>query len=58
MRKLAFIVAWLVPESAAYEGRSNADIEREILEDEPAIPYVMRGEKVTILDVDPAEEEG
>lgn len=54
MRKLAVIVAWLIPESEAYEGKSNADIEREILEDEPAIPYVMRVEKVTVLDVEPA----
>lgn len=30
-----------VPESKAYEGRSNADVEREILEDEPATPYVV-----------------
>jgi len=52
LRKMVFIVARLVPESEAYEGKSNADIEREILEDEPAIPYVVRVEKVTVLDVE------
>jgi len=42
LKKLAVIVAWLVPTKMVYEGKTNADVEREILEDEPSIPYVMR----------------
>ena len=49
-RKIAVVVAWLVPDEEAYEGKTNADVEREILEETPAIPYVARIEKVTVLD--------
>lgn len=51
MKKIAFIIAWLIEDPEAYKGKSNADIEREILEEAPAIPYVARIEKVTVLDV-------
>jgi len=51
MKKLAVILAQLVPTPEAYEGKTNADIEKEILEEMPAIPYVARIEKVTVLDL-------
>lgn len=51
MKKLAFIVAWLVEDREAYEGKTNADIEKEILEEAPTIPYVARIERITVLDV-------
>jgi len=44
-------MARLVEDPEAYEGKSNADIEKEILEEAPAIPYVARIERVTVLDV-------
>jgi hypothetical protein len=47
---MAFIVCRLVPTPEAYEGKSNADVKREILDKKPAFPYVARIEKVTILD--------
>lgn len=50
--KIAFIVCRLVPTPEAYEGKTNADIEKEILEEVLAIPYVARIEKVTVLDVE------
>ncbi|MDI6813847.1 MAG: hypothetical protein QMD10_09950 [Desulfitobacteriaceae bacterium] len=50
VKKIVFIVAGLAPTSEAYEGKTNADIEREILEEAPAIPYVARIEKATVLD--------
>ena len=50
MKKVVFIVAHLVPDPEAYEGKTNADVEKEILDEMPAIPYVARIEKVTILD--------
>jgi hypothetical protein len=57
MKKLALITAWLVENPEAYRGKTNADIEEEILEEivkeMGAIPYVARIEKVTVLDVDP-----
>jgi hypothetical protein len=57
MKKLALITAWLIENPEAYQGKTNADIEEEILEEivkeMGAIPYVARIEKVTVLDVDP-----
>jgi hypothetical protein len=57
MKKLALITAWLVEEPEAYQGKTNADIEKEILEEMAkelgAIPYIARIEKVTVLDFDP-----
>lgn len=50
MKKVLFICARLVEDSGAYEGKTNADIEKEILEDMGLIPYVARIEKVTVLD--------
>lgn len=51
MKKIVFIVAWLVEDEEAYEGKTNADVEKEILEEKPIIPYVSWIEKVTVLDV-------
>jgi len=51
VKKLALIVAWLVDDPEAYEGKTNTDIEKEILEEAPTIPYVARIERVTVLDV-------
>lgn len=50
MKKVMFIVARLVPDPEAYAGKTNADVEKEILEEKPVIPYVAEIEKVTVLD--------
>jgi len=50
MKKLVFIVAHLIETPEAYEDKSNTDIEKDILEEMPIIPYVARIEKVTVLD--------
>ena len=50
LKKIAIIVLSLVEEPKAYEGRTNRDIEEEILKGMPAIPYAARVEKVTVLD--------
>jgi len=50
MKKVVFIYAWLIEDMEAYKGKTNADIEREILEEISPIPYVARIEKVTVLD--------
>jgi len=50
VKKIAFITAWLVDDLEAYKGKTNADIEKEILEEIGLIPYVARIEKVTVLD--------
>lgn len=50
MKKIAVIIARLVPTPEAYQGKSNRDVEEEILKEAPAIPYVARIEKVTVLD--------
>jgi hypothetical protein len=51
--KVVFIYAQLVEEPEAYKDKTNADIEKEILEDTGLIPYVARIEKVTVLDCPP-----
>ena len=48
--KVVFIFARLINDPEAYEGKTNEDIEREILEEIGPIPYVARIEKVTVLD--------
>lgn len=50
MKKVMFIVARLVEDPSAYEGKTNRDVEKEILEEVPVIPYVAKIEKVTVLD--------
>jgi len=50
MRKLTIITAWLTENTEAYKGKTNADIEKEILRGMPPIPYISRIEKVTVLD--------
>lgn len=50
--KVVFIFARLINDPEAYEGKTNEDIEREILEEIGPIPYVARIEKVTVLDWD------
>jgi len=55
-RKIAFIVAWLINHPEAYEGKTNADIEQEILKETSRIPYVARIEKVSVIDI-PQEKE-
>jgi hypothetical protein len=49
-KKVVFICAVLVEEPEAYEGKTNADIEKEILEEIGSIPYTARIEKVTVRD--------
>lgn len=56
LKKIAIIIAQLVPDPEAYEGKSNADIEQEILAEMPPIPYVARIDKVTVLDSGGQEE--
>jgi hypothetical protein len=50
IKKIVFIYALLIENSEAYKGKTNADIEKEILKDIGPIPYVARIEKVTVLD--------
>lgn len=50
MRKIVFITARLVKDPEAYKGKTNADIEKEILDEIGPIPYVAEIEKVTVLD--------
>jgi hypothetical protein len=50
MKKVVFIYARLVEDPEAYEGKTNADIEKEILEEIGSIPYVAQIEKITVLD--------
>jgi len=50
MKKIVFITAWLVEDSEAYKNKTNADIEKEILQEIDLIPYVVRIEKVTVVD--------
>ena len=50
MKKIVFITAWLVEDPEAYKNKTNADIEKEILQEIGPIPYVARIEKVTIVD--------
>jgi len=50
IKKVAVIHARLVENPEAYESKTNADIEKEILEETGPIPYVARIEKVTVLD--------
>ena len=40
--KVVFIFARLVGDPEAYKGKTNADIEREILEEVSLIPYVTK----------------
>jgi hypothetical protein len=49
MKKTAFIVCRLVPTEEAYEGKTNADVEKEIQEEMPGIPYVVRVEEVKVF---------
>jgi hypothetical protein len=49
---MVFIAADLVEDPKAYEGKTNTDLEKEILSALPTIPYVARIEKVKVLDVD------
>jgi hypothetical protein len=50
MKKVVFICARLLEDPELYQGKTNADIEKEILEEIGPIPYVTRIEKVTVLD--------
>jgi len=50
VKKIAFITAWLVDDLEAYKDKTNADIEKEILEETGQIPFVARIEKVKVLD--------
>ena len=50
MKKKAIITVRLVPTPEAYEGKTNRDVEKEILDEMPTIPYMAQIEKVTVLD--------
>jgi hypothetical protein len=50
LKKCAVLLARLVLTPEAFEARSNADVEREVLDKKPAFPYVARIEKVVVLD--------
>jgi len=49
MNKRAIIIVHLVPNQEAYEGKSNGDIEKEVLEEAPTIPYVAEIERVSVF---------
>jgi len=49
LEKRGIILVKLVPEVSAYEGKSNADIEKEILDEKPAIPYVAEIERICVF---------
>jgi hypothetical protein len=52
VKKLVIITAWLVETPEAYRGKTNQDVEKEILKKVPTIPYMARIERVTVLDVE------
>ena len=52
MKKMVFIVAWLEEDPEAYEGITNADVEKGLMEDAQDLPYVAKVEKVTVLDME------
>lgn len=52
LRKIVVIVGWLVQDEGAYEGRTNQDLEREVLEEMPPLPHVACVEKVAVLDAE------
>lgn len=47
--KMVFITAWLVNDPDAYKDKTDAEIEREIMDEIGPIPYVARLEKATVL---------
>ena len=49
---MVFIVAWLVEDPEAYEGVTNADVEKGLMEKVQGLPYVAKVEKGTVLDVE------
>jgi hypothetical protein len=49
MEKRVIIVCRLVPTPEAYEGKSNADVEKEIQAEKPTIPYLAGIQKGTVL---------
>jgi hypothetical protein len=50
IKKIVFITAILIEDPEPYEDKTNADIEKEILEEIGPIPYVAKIEKVTVID--------
>lgn len=50
MRKMVFIVAWLKSDPEAYEGVSDANVEKGHAEKVEGLPYVAKVEKVTVMD--------
>ena len=52
VKKLVFIVAWLLEDPEAYEGVTNADVEAGLSGEVEGLAYVARVEKVTVLDVE------
>lgn len=55
-KKVVFIFACLIEDSEAYKGKTNADIEKEILKEIRSFPYLAKIEKVTVLDCNEIEE--
>jgi hypothetical protein len=50
IKKVAFITVILIEDPEPYEGKTNADIEKEILEEIGPIPYAAKIEKVAVID--------
>jgi hypothetical protein len=50
VKKIVFITARLVDDPEAYRNKTNADIEKEILQEISSLPYVVQIEKVTVVD--------
>jgi hypothetical protein len=49
VEKRAIIMVRLVPTPEAYKDKSNRDVEKEILEEKPAIPYVAEIERTSVF---------
>ena len=50
VKKMMVIVAHLIETPEAYEGKTNENIEKDILDELPVIPYVAHIETVTVFD--------
>jgi len=50
MKKTTIIAAKLIEDEQAYKNKTNEDVENEILDKIPPIPYVAEITKVTVLD--------
>jgi len=52
VEKRTIIVCRLVSTPEAYEGKTNRDVEKDIVDEMPIVPYATRIDKVLVLDVE------